>query len=93
MASLAAPDPAQLIEELERLLAEERELSAVRERLHARIDLGFQNEVTAARERQISDERLRLHQRIDALRAELGRVARGPGIALSERRRLTALGL
>lgn len=53
--------------ELER---REREISALRRRLHDQLD-SFPNPVTQERERRVSDERRALHRRIDALRAEL----------------------
>jgi ABC-type phosphate transport system auxiliary subunit len=48
----------------------ERQVSALRRKLHNRLD-SFPNEVTAAHERQLSAERRELHRRIDALRGEL----------------------
>jgi hypothetical protein len=48
----------------------EREISALRRKLHARLD-AFPNELTATHEQQVSAERRELHRRIDALRAEL----------------------
>jgi hypothetical protein len=48
----------------------ERQVSALRRKLHDRLD-SFPNEVTAAHERRLSAERRQLHRRIDALRAEL----------------------
>ena len=78
MATERLPDFDELAAELARLEREERELSAVRARLHDRIDLGFPNELTAKRERQVSDERRALHRRIDALRAQLTPVLRRP---------------
>jgi regulator of replication initiation timing len=86
-------DLGSLLAELERLIREERELSAVRRRLHERIDIGFPNEVTAARERQISDQRLALHREIDAMRAELAPLLAERAMPLEERRRLRALGI
>jgi hypothetical protein len=71
MAVQQLPDYDELAAELARLEHEERALSAVRAKLHDRIDLGFPNELTSARERQVSDERRALHARIDALRLEL----------------------
>lgn len=61
----------ELFAELGRLDRDERDLSALRRKLHERIDGGFRNDVTLARERQVSDERRVLHRRIDALRAQL----------------------
>jgi ABC-type phosphate transport system auxiliary subunit len=48
----------------------ERQVSALRRKLHNRLD-SFPNDVTAAHERQLSAERRELHRRIDALRGEL----------------------
>jgi hypothetical protein len=64
----------QLIAELRRLEREEAELSALRRKLHYRIDSGFANEVTLRREREISDERLAMHRRIAAVRLELAEI-------------------
>jgi hypothetical protein len=57
--------------ELEQLVHEERELSAIRRRLHEQIDNGFPNDVTVRRERDVSDRRRELHRRIDVLNAYL----------------------
>ena len=54
--------------ELAELEAEEARLSAVRDRLHHQIDVGFETETSRTREREISDERRRVHDRIDSLR-------------------------
>jgi hypothetical protein len=59
--------------ELLELERREREISALRRRLHDQLD-SFPNAVTQARERRVSDERRTLHRRIDTLRAELSRV-------------------
>jgi hypothetical protein len=48
----------------------ERQVSALRRKLHDRLD-SFPNELTAAHERRLSAERRQLHRRIDGLRAEL----------------------
>jgi len=56
--------------ELARLERREREISALRAKLHVRLD-SFPNEVTARQERKVSDERRQLHLRIDELRAQL----------------------
>jgi hypothetical protein len=64
-----------LAAELIALEREERELSALRRRLHERIDLGFPNELLLAQERRVSAERRALQERIDVLRAQL------PGLA------------
>lgn len=53
---------------LETLERREREVSALRQRLHRRLD-GFPNEVTQRHERRVSDERRALHGQIDQLRA------------------------
>lgn len=63
-------DASTLLVELEHLEHREREVSAFRRKLHARLD-SFPNDVTQAREREISAERRRLHLRIDQLRAKL----------------------
>jgi hypothetical protein len=95
MAYAELPDVNALIAELERLNRQEKELSAVRRRLHDHIDKGFPNEMTLARERQISDERLALHRRIAELRAALAPILCEPEplLPLAERRRLRELGL
>lgn len=69
-------------EELERLEAEERAISARRRRLHDRIDFARQAaagggtsadlETLLADERAISAERKALHARIDELKVRLG---------------------
>lgn len=64
------PDPSSRLVELEHLERREREVSALRRKLHDRLD-SFPNEVTQAREREVSAERRELHQRIDELRAAL----------------------
>jgi hypothetical protein len=48
----------------------ERQVSALRRKLHDRLD-SFPNELTVAHERRLSAERRALHRRIDALRVEL----------------------
>lgn len=63
-------DPSTLLVELEHLERREREVSALRKKLHDRLD-SFPNDVTLARERQVSAERRELHARIDELRAAL----------------------
>lgn len=57
---------------LEQLEAEEREVSALRRKLHERL-ASFPNEVTIEKERQLSKRRSELHVRIDTLRAERSR--------------------
>jgi len=64
------PDFDALLAELVDLETREREISAERRRLHARLDT-FPNELTARRERQVSAERRGLHVRIDELRLVL----------------------
>jgi hypothetical protein len=54
---------------IEALLVEERELSAVRKKLHDRLS-SFPNEMTTEKERELSKRRRELHEQIDALRAE-----------------------
>jgi len=61
-----------LREELRSLEAEERRLSAERDRLHDRIDLGYATDTARAHEREVSDARRKVHKRIDALRESLG---------------------
>lgn len=70
------PDAGALAAELEQLVHEERQISAVRRRLHEQIDNGFPNDVVVRREREISDYRRALHRRIDALRHHLGPAVR-----------------
>jgi predicted nucleic acid-binding Zn-ribbon protein len=69
---MEASSPEDLHDELARLEAEEKQLSAQRRFLHQQIDFGYASDQTRAREREVSDERRRLHQQIDALRAILG---------------------
>jgi regulator of replication initiation timing len=57
--------------ELAELVAEEARLSAERERLHHKIDFGFETSTTREREREVSDRRRELHLRIDGLRGQL----------------------
>ncbi len=70
MSAQPSVDVNAMVVELEHLEHREREVSALRRRLHDRLD-SFHNEVTGAREQQLSAERRRLHARIDVLRAEL----------------------
>jgi hypothetical protein len=93
MAAEQSRDLWLLLDELERLVAAEQSLSAVRRRLHTQLDVGVPNDVTRRRERQVSDERLELHRRIDALRAELAPLLSEPLVPLAERRRLLRLGV
>lgn len=60
----------ELEQELARLEVEEREISALRRKLHDRL-ASFPNEVTEAQEREISKQRRELHAKIDELRARL----------------------
>jgi hypothetical protein len=60
-----------LLGELVRLEREEREVSALRRKLHDRL-ASFPNPATEARERELSAQRRELHRRIDELRARLG---------------------
>lgn len=73
----AETDVAALAAELIRLEREERELSALRRKLHERL-ASFDNAQTAARELAVSAQRRELHRRIDVLRADLAGV-QGPG--------------
>jgi anti-sigma-K factor RsiG len=57
--------------ELEQLEIEEREISAIRRKMHERIDRGFPTELLIQQEEKLSKERRALHVRIDTLRAEL----------------------
>jgi hypothetical protein len=57
---------------LEQLELEEREVSALRRKLHERL-ASFPNEVTIEKERELSTRRSELHVRIDTLRAERSR--------------------
>jgi hypothetical protein len=59
-----------LAAELIALEREEREVSALRRKLHERL-ASFPNPLTEEREREISRHRRELHQRIDLLRDEL----------------------
>ena len=55
---------------LEKLETEERDISALRRKLHERL-ASFPNEVTEQHEREVSKQRRELHVRIDDLRARL----------------------
>ncbi len=55
---------------LARLERREREVSALRRKLHDRLD-SFPNAVAQRQEREVSTERRELHRRIDELRALL----------------------
>ena len=60
---------------LERLEQEEREVSALRRRLHERL-ASFPNDVLMEQERELSARRRELHEQIDVLRIEI-RMGRG----------------
>jgi hypothetical protein len=55
---------------LEKLEAEEREISSLRRKLHDRL-ASFPNEATMQQEREISAKRRELHAQIDELRVKL----------------------
>ncbi len=80
MAPEQIADTGALAAELEQLVHEERQLSAVRRRLHEQIDKGFPNDVIFRREREVSDRRRALHRRIDALRNSLAPSAPHPAL-------------
>jgi len=75
--STKPPDPGALLLELEQLEREEREISALRRRLHDRLD-AFPNDATARHEREVSDRRRAIHGRIAELRATLAPILRTP---------------
>jgi hypothetical protein len=64
-------DEAQLRTRLEQLEAEEREVSALRVKLHERL-ASFSNEVAVEQERELSARRRELHEEIDRIRGRLG---------------------
>ena len=70
MSAQPSMDVSAMTLELEHLEHREKEVSALRRRLHDRLD-SFPNEVTGAREQALSAERQELHRRIDELRAQL----------------------
>jgi hypothetical protein len=70
-------DAAAIRAELELLETEEREISAIRRKMHERIDLGFSTELLIQQEHKLSTERRALHARIDTLRARLELLERG----------------
>jgi hypothetical protein len=72
-----ADGPAAIRAELEVLEGEEREISAIRHKMHERIDLGFPTDLLIQQEQKLSKERRELHGRIDALRARLELFERG----------------
>ena len=55
---------------LEKLETEERDISALRRKLHERL-ASFPNEVTEQHEREISKKRRELHAQIDEIRVKL----------------------
>jgi len=63
--------------ELERLEVEEHEISAIRRKMHERIDRGFPTELLIQQEQKLSKERRELHLRSDGLRAETELLERG----------------
>lgn len=67
---MAEETEAELEARLERLENEEREISALRRKLHERL-ASFPNEVTEQHEREVSKTRRELHAQIDDLRAKL----------------------
>lgn len=66
---MTAPGDSDLDARIDALMAEERELSAIRKKLHDRLS-SFPNEMTTEKERELSKRRRELHEQIDALRAE-----------------------
>lgn len=66
---MAKDDLTDLEAALDELDAEEREISAIRRKLHDRLAM-FPNDGIAAKEREVSLTRRRLHRRIDALREQ-----------------------
>ena len=64
-------DEAELRKRLEQLEAEEREVSALRVKLHERL-ASFSNEVAVEQERELSARRRELHEEIDRIRGRLG---------------------
>jgi hypothetical protein len=68
------PEPSaserEMAVELIRLERDERQVSAIRRKLHERL-ASFPNQLTEARERELSIHRRELHARIDLLRDEL----------------------
>lgn len=64
-------DEADLRKRLAELEAEEREVSALRVKLHERL-ASFSNDVVQERERELSARRRELHEEIDRIRGRLG---------------------
>ena len=77
MAVQRVGDAATIRAELEVLEAEEKEISAIRRKMHERIDLGFPTDLVIQQEQKLSKERRELHGRIDVLRAQLELLERG----------------
>ncbi len=69
------PDMDALAIELVQLERRELEISALRRKLHDRLN-SFPNEFTLRRERELSDERRTIHRRIDELKALLAPLRR-----------------
>ena len=65
-----ADNQGDLEAQLARLEAEEREISALRRKLHDRL-ASFPNDVTEQHEREVSKKRRELHAQIDDLRLKL----------------------
>ena len=80
MAIAKLPDMDALAIELVQLERRELEISALRRKLHDRLN-SFPNEFTQRRERELSDERRAVHHRIDELRS----TARAAAPALAAR--------
>ena len=64
------PELQSLAAEIDRLEAEERKVSGLRQQLHDRL-ASFPNDVTSRQERELSARRVELHAQIDRLRGEL----------------------
>ncbi len=64
------PELQTLVTEIQRLEAEERQVSALRQQIHDRL-ASFPNDVTARQERELSARRVELHAEIDRLQGEL----------------------
>ena len=75
MAIAKLPDLDALAIELVQLERRELETSALRRKLHDRLN-SFPNEFTLRRERELSDERRVIHRRIDELKALLAPLRR-----------------
>lgn len=67
-APMSSPESQDLDALIERLEAEEREVSDLRRKLHDRLS-SFPNDVTSQQERKLSQQRAELQARIDELRA------------------------